>query len=262
MDIDECRENNGGCEQICENAAGSYRCLCEQGYQISPNGHHCQELNSVRPSLEEDIAEIRQILSERNDQMRSLQNQVLALTAALELNTDFHKLPLKNSDETVPEDASLAFNSFVQVLNENTGEREFCKCKRGPIGPPGATGSMGAPGMPGPPGPPGPVGQRDSLDFVLLALADARHDLVALQKRVFAGERIPRFDVRLALRRQRMKEKQKIRQNRNFQSGVGDANSAAFNDDEQFFVKDTKHLQLEDVSNESMLSFETAEETL
>jgi hypothetical protein len=41
-DIDECAVNNGGCEQVCENELGRYRCRCSvQGYQISEDGHTC-----------------------------------------------------------------------------------------------------------------------------------------------------------------------------------------------------------------------------
>uniref|UniRef100_A0A182SAJ4 EGF-like domain-containing protein n=1 Tax=Anopheles maculatus TaxID=74869 RepID=A0A182SAJ4_9DIPT len=41
-DIDECAENNGGCEQTCINKPGSYECSCEPGLQIDTlNGHTC-----------------------------------------------------------------------------------------------------------------------------------------------------------------------------------------------------------------------------
>ena len=32
LDVDECAEENGGCEQICENTYGSFRCLCDEGF--------------------------------------------------------------------------------------------------------------------------------------------------------------------------------------------------------------------------------------
>uniref|UniRef100_A0A182NIS0 Sushi domain-containing protein n=1 Tax=Anopheles dirus TaxID=7168 RepID=A0A182NIS0_9DIPT len=41
-DIDECADNNGGCEQTCVNKPGSYDCACEPGLQIDTlNGHTC-----------------------------------------------------------------------------------------------------------------------------------------------------------------------------------------------------------------------------
>ncbi|ETN59950.1 hypothetical protein AND_008443 [Anopheles darlingi] len=43
-DINECLENNGGCEQSCTNKPGSYECSCEPGLQIDTlNGHTCIE---------------------------------------------------------------------------------------------------------------------------------------------------------------------------------------------------------------------------
>ena len=33
-DINECASNRGGCEQICKNSPGSYRCACRDGYKL------------------------------------------------------------------------------------------------------------------------------------------------------------------------------------------------------------------------------------
>lgn len=35
LDIDECHVKNGGCQGICHNLEGSFRCTCEEGYTIS-----------------------------------------------------------------------------------------------------------------------------------------------------------------------------------------------------------------------------------
>ena len=40
-DINECESNNGGCEQNCENNAGSYNCTCSNGYTLNNNGYNC-----------------------------------------------------------------------------------------------------------------------------------------------------------------------------------------------------------------------------
>ena len=37
-DINECNTTNGGCEQICANAIGSFACNCTRGYQLDENG--------------------------------------------------------------------------------------------------------------------------------------------------------------------------------------------------------------------------------
>ena len=41
IDIDECNEDNGGCEQICNNTIGSYECSCRDGYELDSNGMNC-----------------------------------------------------------------------------------------------------------------------------------------------------------------------------------------------------------------------------
>ena len=50
-DINECATNNGGCEQICNNTAGSYQCSCGPGYTLNSDGHACdgKMANSLPP---------------------------------------------------------------------------------------------------------------------------------------------------------------------------------------------------------------------
>lgn len=40
-DINECKINNGGCQQICTNVFGSYLCTCNNGYNLMIDGHSC-----------------------------------------------------------------------------------------------------------------------------------------------------------------------------------------------------------------------------
>uniref|UniRef100_A0A183VCE0 Tolloid n=2 Tax=Toxocara canis TaxID=6265 RepID=A0A183VCE0_TOXCA len=42
-DLDECRKDKGGCQQLCVNTIGSYRCECESGYVLADDGHNCKE---------------------------------------------------------------------------------------------------------------------------------------------------------------------------------------------------------------------------
>lgn len=59
---------------------------------------------------------------------------------------------------------------------------------QGEQGPPGATGPKGEQGQRGPRG---PKGDKGSFDFLLLLLADVRHDIVHLQERVYTnGEKL------------------------------------------------------------------------
>jgi len=40
-DIDECRDDNGECQHICENLPGNYTCHCLPGYDINDDGKSC-----------------------------------------------------------------------------------------------------------------------------------------------------------------------------------------------------------------------------
>ncbi|CAH1793785.1 unnamed protein product [Owenia fusiformis] len=42
-DIDECAQDNGGCQHICKNTVGSYKCSCHNGFTLHDNGHGCKE---------------------------------------------------------------------------------------------------------------------------------------------------------------------------------------------------------------------------
>ncbi len=41
-DIDECAANTGGCNHICNNTIGSYRCGCNSGYRLTTEGYLCE----------------------------------------------------------------------------------------------------------------------------------------------------------------------------------------------------------------------------
>ena len=41
VDVDECLVENGGCEQVCVNSDGSFRCDCVGGYALSSSGVTC-----------------------------------------------------------------------------------------------------------------------------------------------------------------------------------------------------------------------------
>lgn len=41
IDIDECRQDNGGCLQVCNNILGSYNCTCHHGYYLEGDEKTC-----------------------------------------------------------------------------------------------------------------------------------------------------------------------------------------------------------------------------
>ena len=44
-DINECLDNNGGCEHTCLNTAGSYKCECMDGYKLHKNKRTCEGMH-------------------------------------------------------------------------------------------------------------------------------------------------------------------------------------------------------------------------
>ena len=44
-DVNECANNSGGCNQVCNNTDGSFHCLCNDGYTLSEDGRTCRDIN-------------------------------------------------------------------------------------------------------------------------------------------------------------------------------------------------------------------------
>lgn len=40
-DVNECQDDNGGCEHLCFNSPGSYYCQCKDGFRLSDNLRSC-----------------------------------------------------------------------------------------------------------------------------------------------------------------------------------------------------------------------------
>ena len=41
LDINECGQNNGGCDRFCNNTDGSFFCTCGDGYSLNEDGRRC-----------------------------------------------------------------------------------------------------------------------------------------------------------------------------------------------------------------------------
>ena len=51
-DVNECEVRNGGCEQICDNTQGSFRCNCQTGFRLSNDKSSCiGKLQSIRINM-------------------------------------------------------------------------------------------------------------------------------------------------------------------------------------------------------------------
>ncbi|CAF92403.1 unnamed protein product, partial [Tetraodon nigroviridis] len=44
-DIDECLENNGGCDHFCRNTVGSFECSCQKGHKLLTDERTCQDID-------------------------------------------------------------------------------------------------------------------------------------------------------------------------------------------------------------------------
>ncbi|XP_062577509.1 fibrillin-2-like [Saccostrea cucullata] len=44
-DVNECKENNGDCQEICVNTVGSYHCECGEGLKLEVDDHNCTDVN-------------------------------------------------------------------------------------------------------------------------------------------------------------------------------------------------------------------------
>ena len=51
LEFDECKTNKHGCSHICVNTLGSYRCQCEIGYELHPDGKHCEGIKTTNFSF-------------------------------------------------------------------------------------------------------------------------------------------------------------------------------------------------------------------
>ena len=56
LDINECGQNNGGCDRFCNNTEGSFFCTCGDGYNLNEDGRQCDGKNLGWCLLMNDIS--------------------------------------------------------------------------------------------------------------------------------------------------------------------------------------------------------------
>ncbi|KAH1028247.1 hypothetical protein HUJ05_001622 [Dendroctonus ponderosae] len=245
-DIDECEDRNGDCEHRCRNEIGGYRCSCDEGYILRADNRTCEKPTDNgrnNGDMEERLGSAMAAHSNRcfanceslvrlNEKLKNLQEKVSALSTAIRLSSFAsgppgpigppgppgpagpRGFPGVESNSISSSQSHLDYtysmlDAFVPLSDEENAQ---CKCKRGAQGQEGPRGPSGQKGEQGERGLRGPKGDRGSFDFLLLMLADVRHDIVHLQKKVFVGERPPKFDFDYALSKKKVKHKHRILQ--------------------------------------------------
>ncbi|XP_045538982.1 collagen and calcium-binding EGF domain-containing protein 1 [Papilio machaon] len=211
VDVDECSENNGGCEQQCVNDPGSFHCECAPPLVLAPDGRKC--MRRLALAIPEPLPLVR--ASSRCyapcDSVTLLSRRVRQLGDQLRATQQALKNLLENPILKGEDGDRFAEGTFTYRVLDSTAPLEggYCRCERGPRGPPGPPGMEGPKGDTGPRGPRGSRGPKGSLDLMLLLIADIRHDIRNLEARVYKeGEHPERFNLQKAWRRQRKQEKQ------------------------------------------------------
>lgn len=244
VDIDECLDRNGDCEHRCINEIGGYRCSCEEGYILRADNRTCEKQEwRNQPDKGDTLARTMAAYSDRcyancdsmvrlNEKLKVVQEKVSALSTAIRLSSFASGPPGPigppgppgppgprgfPGPESSPMPGPNSYQDYTYSMLDTfvplgTIEQSQCKCKRGAQGETGPRGPQGPKGEQGERGLRGPKGDRGSFDFLLLMLADIRHDIVHLQRKVFTEEKPPKFDFEGALSKKKVKHKNKILQ--------------------------------------------------
>ncbi|XP_062868146.1 collagen and calcium-binding EGF domain-containing protein 1 [Trichomycterus rosablanca] len=219
LDVDECASKNGTtCSQICINTPGSYKCYCESGFVLEGDGRTCRKGERAPHFEKSDNVMKAGTCSATCEDFHQMKSTVFQLkqkmTTMLASNTDISKqmtsektrsfLPGPPGQPGPPGGPGPKGSSGPPGQPGATGQpgprgpmgpmgpspdlSHIKQGRRGAVGPPGAPGRDGMKGEKGDPGPSGPPGPPGSFDFLLVLLADIRHDIAELQNRVFGRQ--------------------------------------------------------------------------
>ncbi|XP_063236025.1 collagen and calcium-binding EGF domain-containing protein 1-like isoform X2 [Bacillus rossius redtenbacheri] len=240
-DVDECADSdNNDCEQQCVNTAGGFQCVCGDGFELRADNKTCEPSDTQTEDPQAQAASKSRCyarcdtVSRLHGKVNDLHEKVLALSTAVRLSSFASGPPGPPGrpgppgpvgprgfpgPEGTPSETTASgdfTNSILDsfVADEDNKVQPFCRCKRGALGPPGPPGKEGMKGEPGEKGARGPKGNPGSFDFLLLLLADIRHDIQNLQEKVFGEQEAPPFDLQVALQKHRFRESRRRHEGR------------------------------------------------
>ncbi|XP_043072417.1 collagen and calcium-binding EGF domain-containing protein 1-like [Puntigrus tetrazona] len=210
IDVDECEESNSSvCEHVCENTPGSFLCRCNVGFTLTSDQRSCAPQHNLSSSSKSETQMSSGSCSLSCQDFINMRSSLLQIRLQLEhtqgsspsLDNNSHK-PESHTSSGPPGPPGERGEKGEQGPTGPQGPRgdmgpmgpqpdlQHIKTGRrgavGPAGAPGRDGQKGDRGFPGPRGSPGPPG---SFDFLLLMMADIRHDIIELQQRVFGKGR-------------------------------------------------------------------------
>jgi len=226
QDIDECNINNGDCESTCNNSLGGRECSCPDGKILAPDLTSCitDDTTDEDTNLGQFSAAFRpkasyQKMNRLQSTVDGLEERFRALNMAIKLYSFAGGAPGPEGPKGPPGpagprgfpgptgegqggnevDAGDADKNSFQIVGKGKKE-QFCQCTRGPVGPTGPPGELGYQGPRGEQGLQGQKGEPGSFDFLMVMIADMRHDIEQLQKAVFRPDDQPaKYNLRASM---------------------------------------------------------------
>ncbi|KAF5289637.1 hypothetical protein FQA39_LY14995 [Lamprigera yunnana] len=235
IDINECLDKNGDCEQDCINELGTYRCDCRESFRLREDNRTCEMTNPSSEGSEQPVHRDKcyascETVVRLHDKLKDLQEKLSALSTAIRLSSFAAGPPGPTGPPgppgaagprgfpgpegllpITPPNPDYTYSMLDAFVPLPANEHTLCKCKRGAQGDSGPQGARGPKGEAGERGPRGAKGEKGNFDFLLLLLADIRHDVVHLQNKVYAnGDKPPKFDFELEMAQRRSKKKNRL----------------------------------------------------
>jgi len=151
IDVDECDEDNGNCEQQCVNSVGSYECRCGDGFGLRDDARTCMATNIT-------VAAATLSTPTASNHMQ-LTSSINVNESGCHASCD-HLVKIEKRMKSLEEKIS-AMSTAIKLYSFASGPPG----PEGPSGPDGPPGPRGFPGPPGANGKPGPTGETQGITY-------------------------------------------------------------------------------------------------